>query len=97
MIYKIKESGEIYYYNKKKIIFIYNDKLKIFEEQPIDKIMNFIPTFLLPVLQSVGAKLYQQSPKSTKEEKKSHQEKIKQVSKMIENIKSTPYQKCILI
>ena len=96
MIDKIKESGEIYYYNKKKNIFIYNDKLKIFEEQPIDKIMNFIPTFLLPVLQSVGDKLYQQSPKSTKEEKKSHQEKIKQVSKMIENIKSTPYQKCIL-
>ena len=96
MIDKIKESGEIYYYNKKKTIFIYNDKLKIFEEQPIDKIMNFIPTFLLPVLQSVGDKLYQQSPKSTKEEKKSHQEKIKQVSKMIENIKSTPYQKCIL-
>ena len=96
MIDKIKESGEIYYYNKKKTIFIYNDKLKIFEEQPIDKIMNFIPTFLLPVLQTVGDKLYQQSPKSTKEEKKSHQEKIKQVSKMIENIKSTPYQKCIL-
>ena len=95
MIDKIKESGEIYYYNKKKTIFIYNDKLKIFEEQPIDKIMNFIPTFLLPVLQSVGAKLYQQSPK-TKEEEKSHQEKIKQVSKMIENIKSTPYQRNIL-
>ena len=96
MIDKIKESGEIYYYNKKKTIFIYNDKLKIFEEQPIDKIMNFIPTFLLPILQSIGAKLYQQSPKSTKEEEKSHQEKIKQVSKMIENIKSTPYQRNIL-
>ena len=96
MIKKIKESGEIYYYNKKKIIYIYNDKLKIFEEQPIEKIMNFIPIFILPIVEKFNDKLQREYSKGASKCQKELLSKIKQVEKVINDIKSTPFQKNIL-
>ena len=100
MINKIKKSGEIYYYNKKKTIFIYNDKLKIFEEQPIDKIMNFIPIFILPIVENFYDKLhrkyYSKDEGKCAKDQKALLAKMKQVEKVINDIKSTPYQRNIL-
>jgi len=95
MLDKIKESGDIYYYNKKKILFIYNDALKIFEEQPIEKIMKLMPTFLLPVIESVLDKCLKYTP-LTKQEKKERKDIIKLFDNMRNNVQSTPYQRNIL-
>jgi P4 family phage/plasmid primase-like protien len=114
IVKQIEKDCNIYYSNKKKCVYIYNDYSKLFEEKPIDTIMNFISFYMSPVINN---KLdYLQNKISKKEDEKLKldndldSKRIKKIDTdikylknlqkpflcLLDEIKSTPFQKCVL-
>ena len=56
--------------------YSYNN-LKIFEEKSFDIIMKYIPIYMKPLIENYGATLFDLEVKSSKDEEKKYQEKIK--------------------
>jgi P4 family phage/plasmid primase-like protien len=96
MVKKIKESGEIYYWEKNNRIYVYNNNLKIFEEKSFDIIMNYIPIYMKPLIENYGIILFDSQLKITKDEEKKYQEKIKLNYKLLQNIQATPFMSNVL-
>jgi P4 family phage/plasmid primase-like protien len=114
IIKQIEKDGNIYYSNKKKCVYIYNDSNKLFEEKPIDVIMNFISSYMSPLInnkidylidkinEKQNEKLSLDNDLDSKRIKKIDNDikyltnKQKPFFELLNDIKSTPFQKNVL-
>ena len=90
---------KIYGYNNVRITsqkdltcFIWNDETKLWVEHGREKLCKIISEQVVPIYVKLGQDLFSDLHQTTdKVEEKLYNEKIKQVQKMIGNLKSTPY------
>jgi len=86
LVNKFMTDGNIFYYSKKDLVYIFNETNCLFEESPTQKLMNFISE---PIIKLIHSSLEELDPKID-------EDLIWNLGLLEKDIKSTPFQKCVL-